>query len=90
MVSTQAQVPAYGQRLLPTLVDEEAVNNPDRLIYSYSKTTKAADGLVEISNRRFANSINRAAWWIEKLLGKGKNFPSIGYTGPGMYRAPVN
>ncbi|KAJ8071447.1 hypothetical protein OCU04_001767 [Sclerotinia nivalis] len=82
MGSVQRQTSAYGERLLPTLVDEEAANSPDRIIYSLAKTTRAVDGFVDVSSKRFANSINRAAWWVEKLLGKGKNFPSVGYVGP--------
>lgn len=86
MGSIPRQSPAYGQRLLPTLVDEKAVSEPNNIVYSYAKTTKAVDGFVEVSQKRFANSINRAAWWIEKLLGKGENFPSVGYIGPGKSR----
>lgn len=90
MGSVQGQTPAYGQRLLPTLLDEEALNNPNRIIFSFAKTTKATDGFVDISIKRLANSVNRAAWWIEKSLGKGENFPSVGYTGPGNFRALTN
>ncbi|QSZ33879.1 hypothetical protein DSL72_005453 [Monilinia vaccinii-corymbosi] len=86
MGSVQGQTPAYGQRLVPIMLDEQATNNPDRIIYSLAKTAKAADGFVDISMKRLANSVNRAAWWIEKLLGKGNNFPSVGYTGPGDLR----
>ncbi|KAM3085599.1 hypothetical protein ACMFMG_002669 [Clarireedia jacksonii] len=78
--------PAYGQRLLPSLVDEEAGNNPDRVVYSYVKTTKAADGLVSVSNKRFANAVNRAAWWIESLIGNSTTFETVGYIGPGKYQ----
>jgi hypothetical protein len=66
-------------------VDEEAANNPDRVVYSYAKTTKAADGLVSVSNKRFANAVNRAAWWIESLIGKSKTFETVGYIGPGKF-----
>ncbi|KAI9647265.1 hypothetical protein NHQ30_003648 [Ciborinia camelliae] len=86
MGSIQRQTPAYAQRLSPTLVDEEAVNNPDRIIYSFAKTAKLADGFLDVSIKHLANSINRAAWWIENLLGKGENFPSVGYIGPGDLR----
>ncbi|TGO61871.1 hypothetical protein BCON_0024g00750 [Botryotinia convoluta] len=89
MGSVQRQTPAYGQRLLPTLVDEKAVSDPNRIIYSYAKTTKAVDGFVEVSQKRLANAVNRAAWWIEKLLGKGENFPSVGYVGPGDLRYQI-
>ena len=65
------------------MVDEEAINNPDRIVFSLAKTTKAADGFISVSNKRFANAVNRAAWWLEKLLGKGKNFETVGYIGPG-------
>lgn len=82
MGSVQRQAPVYGERLLPNVVDEEATDNPDRIIFSLAKTTKAVDGFVDISSKRLANAVNRAAWWIEKSLGKGNNFPTVGYVGP--------
>ena len=42
----------------------------------------ALRGFRDISARIFANAVDRVAWWIEAELGRGSNFPSIGYIGP--------
>lgn len=39
-------------------------------------------GFRDISARTFANAVDRVAWWLEANLGRGSNFPSIGYIGP--------
>ncbi|KAJ3529470.1 hypothetical protein NM208_g9741 [Fusarium decemcellulare] len=71
-----------GRRLLPSLVDEIAASNPERIFYSVAKTQNPADGFEDINARAFANAVNRCAWHIEKHLGRGQNFPTLAYAGP--------
>ena len=75
--------PAYGQRLLPQLVDERGRTMPERIMYSFAKTDRPSDGFLDVTTKQFANAVNRAAWWIQSCLGKGLNFPTVGYIGPG-------
>ncbi|KAL8788421.1 MAG: hypothetical protein Q9195_007300 [Heterodermia aff. obscurata] len=42
----------------------------------------ALRGFRDISARIFANAVDRVAWWLEAELGRGVDFPSIGYIGP--------
>lgn len=76
----------YGRRLLPQVIDEAAITDPDHIVYSFTKTDNPADGFHRITNRRYANAVNRVAWLIEKGFGKPEpgSFPSIGYIGPSM------
>lgn len=69
--------PDYGRRLLPAVIDDAAVNNPDHVVYTIPLT----DGFREISHKTFANAINRAAWWLENSLGRSVSFEAIGYMG---------
>ncbi|KAF4961276.1 hypothetical protein FSARC_10223 [Fusarium sarcochroum] len=71
-----------GERLLPSLVDEIAATDPDRVFYSITKTQDPSEGFRDITAAEFARGVNRCAWHIEKHLGRGQNFPTLAYIGP--------
>ncbi|KAK3945721.1 hypothetical protein QBC46DRAFT_371464 [Diplogelasinospora grovesii] len=71
-----------GQRLLPSLVDEIAASDPERVFFSVAKTKNPADGFQDITAKAFARAVNRCAWYIEQSLGRGKDFPTLTYMGP--------
>lgn len=76
----------FGQRLLPALVDEIAVSDPSRPIYSIARSADPADGFDDISFKVFARAINRCAWFLHETLGSGWDqetpFPTLAYLGP--------
>lgn len=72
----------YGRRLVVTIVDDMARDEPDRVVYSLPLTRNVADGFRDITAFELANAVNRTAWWLESKLGKGLSFPTIGYMGP--------
>ena len=69
------------QKLLPTLIDERASSEPDRLYCAFVKTANIDDGVVKISYSEFANAVNRLAWFIEETFGKSDNFTTLAYIG---------
>ena len=71
-----------GQRLLPSTIDEIAQKNPSRVLYSLPKTNNLADGFQDIDARAFASAVDRCAWYLEKILGRGEAFPTLLYMGP--------
>ena len=73
-----------GRRLLPSYVDHIAQHEPDRVLYSVTKTHNPRDGFQDITSRAFARAVDRCAWHIEKKLGKGwgRDFPTLCYMGP--------
>ncbi|KAH7400247.1 hypothetical protein BKA64DRAFT_723003 [Cadophora sp. MPI-SDFR-AT-0126] len=75
-----------GQRLIPAVIDELALQEPDRIIYEYVRGAVVADGMVKISMATYANAINRTAWYLENELGKCTTFEPLGYIGPGDLR----
>lgn len=77
----------YGRRLLPSVIDKAALTDPDHIVYSFTKTDHPADGFHRVSNRRYADAVNRVAWFIEDGFGKAdaSSFPSIGYIGPSTF-----
>lgn len=74
--------PKAGQRLLPNVIDDLARDEPARVIFEEA----LGDGFRKTTVKKFANAINRTAWWLETHLGgKGVDFETLGYIGPGLY-----
>lgn len=72
----------YGHRLIPSLVDEYAKNDPEYVFAKIPKTTNFADGLQEITISTFARAVNEVAWRCESIFGRSNNFDTIAYIGP--------
>lgn len=74
--------PDCGQRLLPTLIDEYAISQPERTFVAIPRSADLKDGWKDISYRMHSRAINWCSWWIEANLGRGQNFDTISYMGP--------
>lgn len=72
----------YGRRLIPTLVDEMAIAKPDHVYAMIPRNQDFTGGFDNVTSRTMARTVNRAALWIEKEIGKGVNFETIAYLGP--------
>ncbi|KAF7586175.1 hypothetical protein BBP40_009331, partial [Aspergillus hancockii] len=77
---------ARPDRLVHLIPDELAKAVPDHPLFSYPNTAKPQDGFVDISCKSFANAVNRVSWYLRYLLGRPKNFETIGYMGPNDIR----
>jgi acyl-CoA synthetase (AMP-forming)/AMP-acid ligase II len=73
-----------GRRLVISVVDEMARDEPERIVYSIANSQDISKGLHDITASQLANAVNRTAWWLESELGKGSQFPTVGYFGPRM------
>ena len=74
--------PAYGQRLIPTLVDEMAISIPDHIYALIPRNPDFTGGFDQVTSRTLARAVNRAAFWIDGKLGKSCKFETIAYLGP--------
>ncbi|CAD6576361.1 MAG: hypothetical protein ASARMPRED_007703 [Alectoria sarmentosa] len=72
----------YGHRLIPSLVDEYARNDPEYVFALIPRTVNFADGLQKITISTFARAVNEIAWRCESVLGKSTDFDTIAYIGP--------
>ena len=83
-----SSIPAdAGQRLMTAIIDELAISDPSRCFMSIPRTAKLEDGFRDISYASIARAIHRCAWWMESLLGKGMDFPTIAtYLNPMDFR----
>lgn len=70
----------HGRRLLPVELDRIAKVDPRRPYFARPRDpTNLAVGFEDISYYRVANAVNRTAHWLQRELGKPKNFDTIAY-----------
>ena len=75
-----AMLPNYGRRLLPVELDRIAKADPGRPYFARPRNpTNLAVGFEDISYHRIANAVNRTAHWLQRELGKPKDFDTIAY-----------
>ena len=80
-----------GRRLLPMVIEQLAAEEPSKIWASIPRSDDLADGFRNITYREFANAIDRAAWWLETVIGRGGHrlFETFAYTGPKDLRYPI-
>ncbi|KAL8980929.1 MAG: hypothetical protein Q9205_004133 [Flavoplaca limonia] len=70
-----------GKRLIPSLIDQLARDEPDNPWTSVPVSSNLADGFRDISYSILANAVNRAALWIESRCGRSADFGTLLYIG---------
>ena len=75
----------YGRRLIPSMVDELAISSPDFVFAQIPRSSQYVDGLIDVTINNFARAIDRAAFWIESLIGKSDDSSVIAYLGPSEF-----
>lgn len=80
--------PAYGQRLMTSIIDDHAANDPTRPWLFTPRTSEPKDGWEPITYAAGANAINRVAHKIIETSGRPPKdeFPTIAYIGPNDFR----
>lgn len=80
----------YGQRLVPTVIDETAQRTPNKI---YAKVPLDEEDLTKgfknITFAQIANAINAASWWLESTLGKSNAFETFAYLGLRDLQYPI-
>jgi hypothetical protein len=66
----------YNWRLLPTVIENSARKNLNRVLYSFLITDKIAESSYDTTHRIYSNAVNPMAWWIE-VLSKYDSFLGI-------------
>ena len=86
-----APVTAQGERLIVSLIDFYARDDPTRPWVSIPKKDEdLSKGFQDINYAQFANAINHAARWLDCTLGSCENeFEPFTYNGPKDLRYPI-
>ncbi|KAK2003342.1 male sterility protein [Colletotrichum falcatum] len=74
---------AYGQRLIPHVIDDAARNDPARECFSIPLSSNPRDGWRPVSYGQYAAAIDRLAHHIVKTSGapEPRSFPTLAYIG---------
>ena len=72
----------YGKRSIPSFIDHLAATDPDHVFALVPRASQYADGLIDVTIGTFAKAIDRAAFWIESLVGKSHDSSVLAYLGP--------
>ena len=76
--------------ILVNIVDYMASKAPRALYAEFPiSPTSYKLGYRKITQGDLAKAANGVAWWLEKMLGKGKNFQTLAYVGPNDMRYNV-
>lgn len=78
---TTQELPPYGRRLVPQVLDDLASNNPHRVYAAIPKTAEVKDGYQDVTVADLACAVNFMSKWIEDKFGKSTNFETITYIG---------
>ncbi|KIX06266.1 uncharacterized protein Z518_04241 [Rhinocladiella mackenziei CBS 650.93] len=73
--------PAYGRRLMPSVLDELAKKNPNRLYAAIPKTTNVTEGFRDVTVADIARCANFMAQRIERRFGRSERFETLSYIG---------
>ena len=75
--------------LIPVVWDRMSKNEPDRVIASIPHGAELEDGYRDVTVREMADAINRAAWFLDKELGRSHTFETLCYLGPSDLRYAI-
>jgi hypothetical protein len=80
--------PAYGKRIVISVVDETAAAEPNRHWLSIPNSLDPKDGWRVVTFRELANAVNRTARQILDTCGPAEKdaFPTIAYIAPNDFR----
>ncbi|KAI0379246.1 acetyl-CoA synthetase-like protein [Hypomontagnella monticulosa] len=81
--------PECGRRLMPTVLDEFANRNPDKVFAAIPKTSDIKDGYRDVTVADMARCVHFMARWLEDKFGRSNNFETITYIGPSDFRGPA-
>ena len=76
----------YRKELLPVALDNIARDRPEETFALIARDEQLAGGFQTVTFRKLATAADRASWWLEEMLGKQADFPTLTYIGVGDIR----
>lgn len=72
----------HGHRLVPKLIDEIAIEAPEKVFASLPKSATLEDGYIDITYQDLSRAINRAAIFLDENFSRSASFETLAYLGP--------
>lgn len=79
----------YGRRLIPQILDDLAIAEPDRILYSIATSSDISRGFQQVSAHTFAKAVDKTAWLLRDQLGESPTLQAVGYIGPRKFSPQV-
>lgn len=74
--------PVHGERLLPQVLDELAISQPNRLYATIPNFEKdLCQGFRDVTTKDMADCVDVLAHWLEMFVGRGSGCETICYLG---------
>ncbi|RDL33844.1 uncharacterized protein BP5553_08212 [Venustampulla echinocandica] len=74
---------SHSEQLLNHIVDCIAAKKPETLYAEFPISQVSHEArYLKFTYGKFANAINRIAWWLHDTIGQGKNLETLAYFGP--------
>lgn len=81
MTSPRGRGSPNSKRLVPALVDHYAIEDPDRVAFSFPRSAEVEEGFRDMTFRTFSNAINKTARYIHREIGRSSVFETVLYMG---------
>ena len=77
-----SQERSYGRRLLPQVLDDLSISNPERLYATIPRLAKdLSQGFHDLTVKEVARCVNALAWWLQDKIGRSDSFETLCYIG---------
>ena len=70
----------FGERLIPTVIDQRANDYPERVFASFGIDDEFSS-YRDVTYGQLSKAIDRLSWWIANEIGTSESFGTICYLG---------
>ncbi|KAL9595942.1 MAG: hypothetical protein Q9219_006133 [cf. Caloplaca sp. 3 TL-2023] len=85
----QDKIEKYGQRLLPSVLDQWASNEPTRLYAMVPPSEHSTEGMFGVTMLQMAHSVNITARWLNATFRASTTPGTLAYIGASDLRYPI-
>ncbi|TGO25778.1 hypothetical protein BPAE_0073g00440 [Botrytis paeoniae] len=78
-----------ANRLIPHILEEEARENPQRIIAMVAKTSDISEGFDEVNAGQFLRGVDFLAHWIDSYKSKSSSMETFAFIGSQDFRYPI-
>lgn len=78
-----------ANRLIPHILEEEARENPQRVIAMVAKTSDISEGFNEVNAEQFLRGVDFLAHWVDSYKSKSSSAETFAFIGSQDFRYPI-
>lgn len=78
-----------ANRLLPTILQEEALRDPQRVVAMVARSSDISKGFDKLTTGQFLHAVNYTAHWMDSQIGNSSTPETIAFVGLQDFRYPI-